>query len=55
MARLAVIKPLEILQDELRPISCSGQNSQGGMAMTLIDALDSLIVGYSARHNAFAV
>ncbi|KAL3160285.1 hypothetical protein ABBQ38_009677 [Trebouxia sp. C0009 RCD-2024] len=31
-------------KDELRPISCSGHDSQGGMAMTLIDALDSLLV-----------
>lgn len=39
-----------MLQDELRPISCSGHDSQGGMAMTLIDALDSLLVTYSADH-----
>ena len=31
-------------QDELRPLTCGGQDSQGGMAMTLIDALDSLVV-----------
>lgn len=31
-------------QDELRPITCGGHDSQGGIAITLIDALDSLIV-----------
>ncbi len=33
------------MQDELRPISCTGHDSQGGLALTLIDALDSLVVG----------
>ncbi len=33
------------MQDELRPISCTGHDSQGGVALTLIDALDSLMVG----------
>ena len=33
------------MQDELRPISCTGHDSQGGVALTLIDALDSLVVG----------
>ena len=33
-----------VLQDELRPISCTGHNSQGGIAVTLIDALSSLLV-----------
>ena len=32
------------MQDDLRPISCTGHNSQGGMALTLVDALDSLVV-----------
>ena len=32
------------MQDELRPLTCGGHNSQGGIAITLIDALDSLIV-----------
>ncbi|KAK9786898.1 hypothetical protein WJX73_010844 [Symbiochloris irregularis] len=31
-------------KDELRPLSCGGHNSQGGIALTLIDALDSLVV-----------
>ncbi|DBB03198.1 TPA: hypothetical protein ACH3X1_000010 [Trebouxia sp. C0004] len=31
-------------KDELRPISCTGHDSQGGVALTLIDALDSLVV-----------
>ncbi|KAL4855837.1 Alpha-mannosidase I [Chlorella vulgaris] len=31
-------------QDELRPISCRGKDSQGGIALTLIDSLDTLIV-----------
>uniref|UniRef100_A0A061R9P2 alpha-1,2-Mannosidase n=2 Tax=Tetraselmis sp. GSL018 TaxID=582737 RepID=A0A061R9P2_9CHLO len=30
--------------DDLRPISCRGTNSQGGIALTLIDALDTLIL-----------
>ena len=34
----------ECMQDELRPISCTGHDSQGGIAITLIDALDSLIM-----------
>ena len=33
------------MQDELRPISCTGHDSHGGVALTLIDALDSLVVG----------
>ena len=28
--------------DDLKPISCSGSNSQGGMAITLLDSLDML-------------
>ena len=31
-------------KDDLRPISCRGKNSQGGIALTLIDSLDTLIV-----------
>jgi hypothetical protein len=31
-------------QDELRPISCRGHDSQGGLSVTLIDALDTLLV-----------
>ena len=32
------------VQDNLLPISCKGQNWQGGMALTLVDALDALMV-----------
>eukprot|EP00873_Tetraselmis_striata_P000992 jgi/Tetstr1/421256/TSEL_012260.t1 len=31
-------------RDDLRPISCRGSNSQGGIALSLIDALDTLIL-----------
>ncbi|KAK9856425.1 hypothetical protein WJX84_012362 [Apatococcus fuscideae] len=31
-------------KDDLRPISCTGTNSQGGLALTLVDALDTLVV-----------
>jgi hypothetical protein len=31
-------------QDDLRPISCRGRDSQGGIALTLIDSLDTLVV-----------
>lgn len=31
-------------KDDLRPISCRGTNSQGGIALSLVDALDTLIV-----------
>lgn len=30
--------------DDLRPLSCRGVNSQGGVALTLLDSLDSLLV-----------
>lgn len=30
--------------DDLRPISCGGHNTQGGIANTLIDSLDALMV-----------
>ena len=33
-----------MVQDDLRPISCQGANSQGGIALTLIDALDTLLI-----------
>ena len=33
------------LQDNLLPISCKGQDWQGGMALTLVDSLDALVVG----------
>lgn len=32
-------------KDDLRPLSCRGKNSQGGIGLTLIDALDTLLVG----------
>lgn len=32
------------VQDDVRPISCRGHDSQGGIAITLIDALDTLLV-----------
>ena len=31
-------------RDDLRPLSCRGTDSQGGIALTLIDSLDTLIV-----------
>ena len=33
-----------LMQDEVRPISCRGHDSQGGIAITLVDALDTLLV-----------
>ena len=33
-----------LMQDEVRPISCRGHDSQGGVAITLVDALDTLLV-----------
>ena len=30
--------------DELRPLSCKGENNYGGYALTLIDLLDTLVV-----------
>ncbi len=36
--------PTVIAQDNLLPTSCSGQDWQGGMALTLVDALDALAV-----------
>ena len=32
------------VQDDLRPLSCTGSESQGGIALTLIDALDTLLL-----------
>jgi hypothetical protein len=29
-------------QDNLRPLSCVGENWQGGLALTLVDSLDTL-------------
>lgn len=37
-------------RDDLRPISCRGKDSQGGIALTLIDSLDTLIVS-GGRHG----
>ncbi|KAK9825300.1 hypothetical protein WJX74_007394 [Apatococcus lobatus] len=34
-------------KDDLRPLSCSGTNSQGGLALTLVDALDTLAVAFA--------
>lgn len=31
-------------RDDLRPLSCRGHNSQGGIALTLLDALDMLVL-----------
>ena len=31
-------------QDDLRPISCRGHDTQGGIANTLVDSLDTLLV-----------
>ena len=31
-------------KDDLRPISCTGGNSQGGIALTLLDSLDSFLL-----------
>lgn len=38
-------------QDEVRPISCRGHDSQGGIAITLIDSLDTLLV----THPPFSI
>lgn len=32
------------LQDNLKPISCVGEDWQGGLAITLLDSLDALLV-----------
>jgi hypothetical protein len=31
-------------KDELHPLSCRGKNSQGGIALTLLDSLDALVL-----------
>lgn len=31
-------------RDDLRPLSCRGSDSQGGIALTLLDALDALVI-----------
>ncbi len=31
-------------RDDLRPISCRGSNSQGGIALSLLDSLDALVI-----------
>lgn len=31
-------------RDDLRPISCRGSNSQGGIALSLLDSLDALLI-----------
>lgn len=36
-------------RDDLRPISCRGKDSQGGIALTLIDSLDTLVVRWPWR------
>lgn len=33
-----------LVQDNLLPVSCSGKNWQGGIGLTLIDALDTLVL-----------
>ena len=35
-------------RDDLRPISCRGHNTQGGIANTLVDSLDTLLVRWRA-------
>ncbi|KAK9826109.1 hypothetical protein WJX81_004279 [Elliptochloris bilobata] len=41
-------------KDELRPISCRGHDSQGGIALTLVDALDALLVAGAGGRAAEA-
>eukprot|EP00210_Caulerpa_lentillifera_P000597 g578.t1 len=41
--------------DDLLPISCRGSNSQGGMAITLLDSLDTLIVMNKSRELRLAL
>ena len=42
-----------LMQDEVRPISCRGHDSQGGVAITLVDALDTLLVRMQVRKGLF--
>ena len=37
----------------MRPISCRGHDSQGGVAITLVDALDTLLVRMQSRNELF--
>ena len=46
---LSLLSLLAPTQDDLRPISCQGHNSQGGIALTLIDSLDTLVVSGKRR------
>ena len=34
--------------DELQPVSCSGMETWGGYSLTLIDALDTLVVCFGS-------
>lgn len=36
--------PASCTQDNLKPVSCTGEDWQGGLAITLVDALDALVV-----------
>lgn len=36
--------PAAALQDNLLPVSCGGSDWQGGLALTLVDALDALLL-----------
>lgn len=40
----ALANALGTPQDNLLPVSCRGEDWQGGMAMTLVDALDALVL-----------
>ena len=42
-------------KDDLRPISCGGHNTQGGIANTLVDCLDTLLVSPSSRNGTYRV
>ena len=35
-------------QDDLRPLSCRGHDTQGGFGNTLVDTLDTLLAGLCA-------
>ena len=39
-------------RDDLRPISCRGHDTQGGIANTLVDSLDTLLVGRQAPRGS---
>lgn len=36
--------PIALCQDDLRPLSCNGSDSQGGIGLTTLDSLDTLLV-----------